>query len=173
VQPKFDPPPPGPRSGGFRAWFSHNWGFIAATALGAVVGGLIGVAAAGTDTTTTRTMTRALTETQTATTTVAEVRTETETETETATVEQPSSEPGESDQSFSGSGTETIGTLEIPVDSTLEWTNDGALFQIFDASFGITVSSLAPSGSTSVSAGVYPNVLVNAVGSWTITISPT
>ena len=137
-----------------------------------MVGGVIGVASAGTDTTITRVTTHALTETQTETTTVAEVHTETETQTETATVREDTPVPGDSDQTFSGNGSESLGTLEVPVDSTLEWTNDGALFQIFDESFGIAVSSLAPNGSTTVAAGTYPNVLVNAVGSWTITISP-
>ena len=168
MQPKFEPPPTRDPSDGFQAWLSRNWGFIAATALGAVVGGVIGVASAGTDTTT-RTTTRAITETET---TVAEVHTETSTETETVTEQAPSA-PGDSTQSFSGGvGTRNLGTLEIPVDSTLEWTNDGALFQIFDDSLGITVSSLAPSGSTFLPAGTYSNVVVNALGSWTITISP-
>jgi hypothetical protein len=74
--------------------------------------------------------------------------------------------------SYSGNGSKTIGRIKIPQDSTLRWTNDGDLFQIFDDSFGLFVNSQAHSGDTDAPAGSYPGVMVNALGNWTITITP-
>jgi hypothetical protein len=54
---------------------------------------------------------------------------------------------------------------------TLKWTNDGDLFQIFEDSGTINVNSQASSGDTFVPAGTY-TLDVNAIGSWTITITP-
>jgi hypothetical protein len=34
--------------------------------------------------------------------------------------------------SWSGNGDESIGTIQVPVNSVIKWTNDGGLFQILD-----------------------------------------
>jgi hypothetical protein len=79
-------------------------------------------------------------------------------------------------QTFSGSGSKNIGTVEVEVDSILEWTNTGdPMFRqmlIYDEDFGISVTSDAPSGDTVVPAGSYPNVTVAGTDSWTVTIRP-
>jgi len=71
-------------------------------------------------------------------------------------------------QSFSGNGGENIGTIKVSADSTVDWTDDGGLFQILD--FGI--NSQGVSGTSALSAGTYPNVEVNAMGNWTLKIVP-
>ncbi len=77
-----------------------------------------------------------------------------------------------SGQSFSGNGSKNIGTIEISEESVLEWTNDGELFQMWDADFGLHVNSQGDSGDTVVAPGTYTKVEVNALGNWTIEIRP-
>jgi hypothetical protein len=78
-------------------------------------------------------------------------------------------------QTFSGNGSKNIGSIEVETDSVLEWTNSGdPAFQqilIYDADFGLNVSSDAGSGDTVVPAGSYSNITV-AGDSWTLTIRP-
>jgi hypothetical protein len=62
--------------------------------------------------------------------------------------------------------------VSVAQDSTLEWTNDGDIFQMWDDGGGITVNSQGNSGNTAVSAGTYSGVYVNALGNWTIKIVP-
>lgn len=88
-----------------------------------------------------------------------------------ATPEQDAPAAGEV-QTFSGNGGKNLGTITVAEDSILEWTNDGDIFQIFDAEFGVPVNSQANSGDTALSAGTYRDFQVNAVGNWTITIRP-
>ena len=73
---------------------------------------------------------------------------------------------------YSGNGGKTIGTIKIPMDSTLSWTNDGDLFTIFDDDASLFVNSQGASGTTDAPQGTYTGVLVNAIGNWTITITP-
>jgi len=73
---------------------------------------------------------------------------------------------------FSGNGGKTLGTLRIGRASTLRWTNDGGVFTVQDQAFGLTVNSQGSSGTSQVSAGTYSDVSVNAVGNWTIRITP-
>jgi len=73
---------------------------------------------------------------------------------------------------FSGNGGKTLGTLRIGRASTLRWTNDGGVFTVQDQAFGLTVNSQGSSGTSQVSAGTYSGVSVNAVGNWTIRITP-
>ena len=73
---------------------------------------------------------------------------------------------------FSGNGDKALGTLRIGRASTLRWTNDGGVFTVQDQAFGLTVNSQGSSGTSQVSAGTYSDVSVNAVGNWTIRITP-
>jgi hypothetical protein len=75
-------------------------------------------------------------------------------------------------RSFSGNGGKNLGTVHVPKDSTLRWTCDGDLFTVTDDTSGLFVNSQAHSGDSAVAAGTYTGVSVNALGNWTITISP-
>jgi hypothetical protein len=72
-------------------------------------------------------------------------------------------------QRFSGNGGKTLAPLTVATDSTLVWTNDGGIFQIFEDNLGVPVNSQAKRGSTFIPAGRY-TFQVNALGSWTIEI---
>jgi hypothetical protein len=78
---------------------------------------------------------------------------------------------GEATRSFSGNGRKNLGTVRVPEDLTLRWTCDGGVFQI-SADGGLFVNSQASSGTSAVAAGTYRDVVVNAIGNWTITIKP-
>ena len=77
-------------------------------------------------------------------------------------------------QTYSGNGTENLGTITLATDSTLAWTNTGDRFQIFTTSGSdpLPVDSQGSSGTSYMAAGTYTNVQVNAIGSWTIRIVP-
>jgi ABC-type Fe3+-hydroxamate transport system substrate-binding protein len=77
-------------------------------------------------------------------------------------------------RSFSGNGGETIGTLHVSQNSTIKWTNDGALFavNIVNGTNDYSINSQGSSGTSVLPAGTYPNVGVNAIGNWTIQIVP-
>lgn len=176
-------PPPsgdGPGSGGGpgQAWsaLSRGWkigmGVIGAVVILAIIGLAAGADESGTTT---------VTETVTEAAAPAEPRTVTETVTRTRTVRAPAPAAGGGGGggggggqalSYEGNGSRNLGTVTVARDSTLRWTNDGPLFQIFDDNFGLTLSSQAGSGETFVAAGSYPSVTVNAVGSWSIRITP-
>ncbi len=79
--------------------------------------------------------------------------------------------PSSESQSFSGNGGKSLGTITVPTESTLEWTNDGAYFGIY-TSEGVPVNSYAHSGSSVLEAGTYKAFQVNALGNWTIKIVP-
>jgi hypothetical protein len=74
--------------------------------------------------------------------------------------------------SFTGNGGKRLGTIKVSADSTLKWTNSGDLFSVTDDAGGIFVNSDAHKGDTAVDAGTYKNVVINAIGDWTITIAP-
>src|SRR4051812_4183120 len=168
-----NPTPPASAGTGARPtrgdWWPSNWKWVATG-----VGGLIvGVALGATDQTSS---------TKTDTETVAKVRTRTETVRSVKTVrERPparrSAAPstggggGGGVQSYSGNGGKNLGTIEVPSDSTLEWTNDGDIFQIF-TSDGVPVNSQAHHGTTELTAGTHSDFQVNAIGDWTIKIRP-
>ena len=65
------------------------------------------------------------------------------------------------------------GSKDVPInvihESTLYWTNDGDLFQVWDKDYSFNVNSGGHSGSTYVPAGHYI-MTVNAIGNWTIRI---
>jgi hypothetical protein len=78
---------------------------------------------------------------------------------------------------FKGSGVKDIGKpepLRIPTDSTIEWTNTGAIFQIIPASIHVQspVNSKAHSGTATIRKGAYYGFLINAIGNWTVKIIP-
>lgn len=98
--------------------------------------------------------------------------TDTQTVTQTVTVPPPQAAAPPKPLSFSGSGIQTIGTVDVPADSTLKWTNDGSSFSIYDQENAVEVSSQTNSGTTNLAAGTYHDVKVNADGNWTIRIVP-
>jgi hypothetical protein len=78
---------------------------------------------------------------------------------------------------FTGSGVKDIGKpspLRIPTDSTIQWTNTGAIFQIIPASIHVQspVNSTAHSGTATIRKGAYYGFLINAIGNWTVKITP-
>jgi hypothetical protein len=78
---------------------------------------------------------------------------------------------------FSGTGVKDIGKpnpLRLPQNSTIEWTNDGAIFQIIPASVHVQspVNSKGHSGTATIRKGAYYGFLINAVGHWTVKIIP-
>jgi hypothetical protein len=160
-------PPKGP-------WWQRSWGVIAVGVVGLLVGAGIGGAAGGKSKTVTDTQ-RA--DAQTITNTVTSkphvvVHTHTVTVTsESLPTPEPSSGGGGSTQSYEGDGGKNLGTIDVSSESTLEWTNDGSVFQIF-TSEDVPVNSQAHSGTTVLEAGTYKKFQVNAVGSWTIKIVP-
>jgi hypothetical protein len=76
-------------------------------------------------------------------------------------------------KSFSGNGGLTLAPMKIRTESTLTWTNDGQLFQIWDNDSGgnVLVNSQGAGGKTFMGPGRYV-LQVNAVGTWTIRITP-
>jgi hypothetical protein len=148
---------------------------IVAWAIGAAILGLIiGAAAGGTEDSKTKTVTQAAAggNAQTVTiTTPTKTRTVTKVQTKVKTVKAaakpPAADPPSASKSFSGNGGKTLPPVTIEEPSTLKWTNDGALFQLFDSGFGVSVNSQAHSGETYVDPGTY-KLDVNAVGNWTI-----
>jgi hypothetical protein len=72
---------------------------------------------------------------------------------------------------FSGNGGKSLGTLTFARDSTLTWTNDGAIFQIF-SSEAVPVNSQAHKGSTAIDKGAMHKFQVNAIGNWKLTFTP-
>jgi hypothetical protein len=73
---------------------------------------------------------------------------------------------------FTGNGGKNLGTVTIKRPSTLRWTCDGGIFQIFDDDGALFVNSQAANGTTAVDAGRFKHVIVNAIGNWTIAITP-
>jgi hypothetical protein len=139
-----------------------------------IVGVVVGAAAAGGGKTTTEALQA---QGQTVTNTVKihtapRIVVHTHTVTVTAAPETPApSEGGGGEQSYMGNGGKNLGTITIGTESTLEWTNDGSIFQIY-TSEGVPVNSQAHSGSTVLEAGTYKRFEVNAVGNWSFTIIP-
>lgn len=74
-------------------------------------------------------------------------------------------------KSYSGNGLKNLGSVRVAADSTLRWTNDGAIFQIFTDQ-DVLANSQASRGNTFLGQDTYTNFKVNAVGNWTIKITP-
>lgn len=76
---------------------------------------------------------------------------------------------------FSGNGSSNIGTVKVPGDAVLEWTNqDNPAYRqilIYDDGVELNVSSDDTRGESVVPPGTYRNITVSG-GDWTITIRP-
>jgi hypothetical protein len=86
---------------------------------------------------------------------------------------------GSGAQNFSGNGSENLGTIKVPVNSTLTWSEPGGNQTGFAVSSDLTSNVNAInfdqhgiSGKDAVSADTYTNVTVEADGTFTITITP-
>jgi hypothetical protein len=154
-------------------WLKAHWKAVGVSVLVFFLGAAIGMSGSSSKSSTT-TIIRDHTVTVSGAAPVASTVIETQTVTHTVKAK-PKPKPAAKKISFSGNGGETLPAFVVGHDSTLRWTNDGAIFQIFDMNpndFGsIEVNSQAHSGSTAVSAGRYSKIEVNAIGNWTITIS--
>jgi hypothetical protein len=82
-------------------------------------------------------------------------------------------------QTFTGNGSENLGTINVPTDSTLTWSEPGGNQTGFAVSSDLTDNANmisfdqhGLSGKDAVSAGTYHNVSVDADGNFTITITP-
>lgn len=74
-------------------------------------------------------------------------------------------------RSFSGNGGRTLKPFTIDEASTLKWTNDGDIFQVFDIDSGVAINASSSKGDTYLEPGTY-KLDVNAIGNWTIKIVP-
>lgn len=159
--------PPEKRPG----WLRRHWKWMVAGVVGLIIGAAAGAGGESTSTSTT-TVASVTTHTETQTQT-QEPTTVTETVTEAGTATAPPTQEAGGGEKFSGNGGKNLGTITVSKPSTLKWTNDGDLFQLFDADFKLSVNSQAHSGDTAVDPGTYNRVEVNAIGNWTIQITPT
>ena len=158
-------------------WWQRRWGAVTIGILGLLVGTGVGEAAGGnTKTVTEQQQASAQTVTNTVTTVHPRVVVHTHTvtvtaESQTTPTSTVGTESGGEGQSYNGNGGKSLGTITVDKESTLEWTNDGSVFQIY-TSEGVPVNSQAHSGTTVLEAGTYKSFQVNAVGNWTIKIVP-
>ena len=88
----------------------------------------------------------------------------------------PKASPKAKAKRFAGNGGKTIPAFELEEDSTLTWTATGGLFQIFDQptggpNAGVPVNSQGSKGNTVLKSGEH-ELQVNALGDWTIRITP-
>jgi hypothetical protein len=77
---------------------------------------------------------------------------------------------GTAGETFSGTGARGLGTVRLPVRSTLQWTSARPGFAI--RSDALRLESRRRSGRLSLSAGEYQHFRVRAKGRWTIRIVP-
>lgn len=84
--------------------------------------------------------------------------------------------PAHRGHSFTGNGTEELGTITARVPSTITWHCEGCAAFAFTSHLSgteaINVGSSASSGTSHLDPGVYPDAQVIANGSWSIVISP-
>lgn len=80
-------------------------------------------------------------------------------------------EANQKPETYSGNGLKNLGTIRVAEDSTLAWTINDGLIQVYAGDDGtdLLVNS-QKNGSTRLPAGAYRNVEVNAVGDWTMEI---
>ncbi len=81
-----------------------------------------------------------------------------------------------SSSSFSGNGEKSLGTINVPTASTLDWTCSGcSAFEVsnnLNDSGTIGIASNAASGGSAIDAGTYHDVQVISDGNWTLKIVP-
>lgn len=73
---------------------------------------------------------------------------------------------------FSGNGSKNLGTVIVPTDSTVAWTNDGGFFSILDDGSGFGIMSQGRADTSAIDAGTYHHVSIKAAGNWTVSIAP-
>jgi hypothetical protein len=76
-----------------------------------------------------------------------------------------------SGRTFSGRNGREFGTLKVPTNMTLEWTNKGDVFTVLSER-QIHVSSNNSSGRTKLFRGSYSQFRVAAIGRWTMRLTP-
>jgi hypothetical protein len=163
-------------------WWQHQWALVAVGIVGLLIGVGIGLLAGssggGTQTQTNagEAPPRAVTHTVTRT---SAPRTKVLVRTHTVTVTTPAATPpageGGAGGSYAGTGTKTVGTVEVPRESTLRWTCEGGCtrFSIFNSpedENSISLSSGGHGGSAQLAAGTYHEVRVVTGGVWTLRI---
>lgn len=94
----------------------------------------------------------------------------------TTTADKPEADTDWKPREFTGSGSTNIGTIKVPSQAVLEWTNEGdpnfRTILIYDDGFGINVTSSKTSGVSAMPEGTYRNITVAGDDSWTVTIRP-
>ena len=81
-------------------------------------------------------------------------------------------------QTFNGNGAENLGTIKVPTDSTLSWSEPGNQTGMSISSDlnsdgnDINIDGMGTSGTSAVDAGTYTNVQVDADAAFTITFTP-
>lgn len=183
LRPPTPPAPPtevlgAPAQSPTKKWWQHSWGAAVIGIVGLLVGVGAGIGASGSSSTKTitaegrtTTVQAAPPPTRTVTHVVVHTHTVTQTQAAAPTESSPNGGSGAEVQTFSGNGGKSLGTITVAKESTLEWTNDGAIFQIY-TNAGVPVNSQAHSGSSVLEAGSYSSFQINAVGNWTIKIVP-
>jgi hypothetical protein len=173
--------PPGAPQG---PWWQRDWGVAAIAVLGLIIGAGIGAAIGASGKGTTKTVTNEGTtatveaaQTSARTVTHFVVHTHTVTHTVTAAPAAPSEESsgGSTGNSYSGSGTKSLGTITVAQNSTIHWKAGGGFFSINNApedSQTINLTSQASSGEGAIEAGTYHKVTIAGVGEWSFTIDP-
>lgn len=157
-----------------RGWWSKHWPWVVAGVVGFIVGAGAG-AAGNTKKTKTATQVRTQTVTHTQTQTQTQTATSTKTAQATAPAPPPSNSGSGAGQSYSGNGEKNLGTVNVPVESVLDWKAAGGFFAINNDpsdSDTIDVNSNANSGSTTVAPGTYHKVDVLATDQWSFTLRP-
>jgi hypothetical protein len=149
---------------------------LIALVVGIGLGSAAGANKTKTSTVTTPTQTVVSTTTAPSATNTVTVDGPTRTVTKTVTAPSATRNSGSSQSSgtlsWSGNGGQNIGTINVPQDSVIKWTDDGGIFQILDDENAVEVNSQASSGQSAISAGTYHHFQVNGMGNWTIDIFP-
>lgn len=66
----------------------------------------------------------------------------------------------------------SIGTINVPVDSVIKWTNDSSDFVIYDSENGVEVSSQPCSGQSDFALAPITVSRSPRIGIWTMDIVP-
>jgi hypothetical protein len=144
---------------------------------------LVSIAAGGGSTSSTKTVTvgseRASASPETKTVTVTNTVTVNHTKTIKAAAPKPvptpqpaaSSGSSAATRTFAGNGGRKLKPFKVDEPANMTWTNDGAIFQVFDIDNGVTINSQAHKGENYIEAGTY-TLDVNAIGNWMIRIEP-
>ena len=158
----------------------------AALAVTFIVGAAVGTTGQAPAKTTVQTVTRTVTAPPRVVTRTKVVHAPPRTITRTVTVHdaaaaaKPASAPAGSShgQTFTGNGSQSLGTIHVASDSTLRWTcssctETGMLILGTGTEFNdMSIDQTATSGESQVSADTYTGVKVDADGPFTITITP-